>query len=519
MKRRDFLKAAAPITVLPFLVGGFSVKAFANNPFLNSLALQNNSSDRVLVLIQLIGGNDGLQTVIPLDQYDAIMAARANIAIAEKDTLKISSTLGFHPNFTGMQNLLSDGKLAIVQGVGYPSPNFSHFRSIDIWLTGSDYDQVLTTGWIGRYLDQEYPGFPAGYPNSTMPDPIAIQIGPSVSLGLQGQNGSMGMVFSDPTSFSNIINDTVTPTPKTRAGAELKYIRSIGQQLQTFAIPVKAAAAKGKTLSSQWPTASDNSLADQLRIVAQLISGGLKTKIYVVNLGGFDSHTDQRAGQDPLLADLSNAISAFQDELKLNALEDRVLGMTFSEFGRRIASNSSGGTDHGTAAPMFFFGSNVISGIHGDNPVLPAKASPDDNLAMQFDFRQIYASVLKEWFGTSDAEITTTLLKPYTTIPIIKAPSGVQTPAPVVTTELLQNYPNPCTKGEIAHFVIRTTTGKASLRIYDGKGELVHTALDGATIPGEQTISFDTSNLPSGNYLCCLESGGITSVKKMVLLN
>ncbi len=517
MKRRDFLKAAAPVTVLPFLVGGFSLKVFANNPFLNSLVTQSNNSDRVLVLVQLIGGNDGLQTVIPLDQYDAIIAARANIAIAEKDALKISPTLGFHPNFTGMKNLLNDGKLAVVQGVGYPSPNLSHFRSIDIWLTGSDYNEVLTTGWIGRYLDQEYPGFPAGYPNATMPDPIAIQIGAAVSLGLQGQNGSMGMVFSDPTSFNDIISDTVTPTSNTRAGDELKYIRSIGKQLQTFAVPVKAAAGKGKTLSSQWQSAGDNALADQLRIVAQLIAGGLKTKIYVVNLGGFDSHTEQRAGQDPLLDKLSKAVSAFQDELKLNALEDRVLGMTFSEFGRRIASNSSLGSDHGTSAPMFFFGTNVIGGIHGDNPVLPAAATADDNLLMQYDFRQIYASVLKEWFGTPDAEIITTLLKPYTTIPIIKTPSGVEAKAPTVITELLQNYPNPSNGGE-THFTFRTTSGNASLRIYDAKDELINTLFDGATIPGEQTVSFNTSNLASGTYLCRLESGGISSVKTMVVV-
>ncbi len=201
MKRRDFLKAAAPATILPFLVGGFSVKAFANNPFLQAMMPQGGSSDRVLVLIQLIGGNDGLQTLIPLDQYSNIMAARANIAIAEKDTLKISDKNAFHPNFAAMQNLFKDGKLGIVQNVGYPQPNFSHFRSIDIWLTGSDYNEVLSTGWIGRYLDQEYPGFPAGYPNAAMPDPIAIQIGASVSLGLQGTNGNVGMVFNDPDSL------------------------------------------------------------------------------------------------------------------------------------------------------------------------------------------------------------------------------------------------------------------------------------------------------------------------------
>jgi uncharacterized protein (DUF1501 family) len=519
MKRRDFLRAV-PATMLPFLVGGFSVKAFANNPFLNAMLPQGGASDKVLVLIQLIGGNDGLQTVIPLDQYSEIMAARSNIAIKESDalTMKITDLNALHPNMTGMKNLYTDGKLAIVQNVGYPQPNFSHFRSIDIWLTGADYNEVLTTGWIGRYLDQEYPGFPAGYPNAAMPDPIAIQIGAAVSLGLEGANGNMGMAFSDPTAFNNIINDTVTPTPATRAGDELKYIRSIGQQLQTFAVPVKTAAAKGVTKSTQWQTAGVNTLADQLRIVAQLIAGGLKTKIYVVNLGGFDSHTDQRADQDPLLAKLSTAISAFQDELKLNALEDRVIGMTFSEFGRRILSNSSGGTDHGTSAPLFVFGSQVMPGIQGSNPVIPASVGPDDNLEMQFDFRQVYASVLKEWFAASDDEINTkVLLKSYQTIPIIKQQTGsVSSSRAVLPIALMQNYPNPANGS--TNITISTAGGNAALRLYSMNGELVRTFLDGAIAPGEQIIPCDTHGLPSGTYIYRLEAGGNTITKEMVVV-
>ncbi len=516
MKRRDFLKAAAPATILPFLVGGFSLKAFANNPFLNSLNPTGNTNDNILVLIQLIGGNDGLQTVIPLDQYSELNAARSNIIILEKDILKLSDTVGLHPNFIGMQNLFNDGKLAIVQNVGYPQPNFSHFRSIDIWLSGADYDQVLTTGWMGRYLDQEYPGFPTGYPNAAMPDPIAIQIGAAVTLGLEGANANMGMAFSDPTAFNNIINDTTTATTNTRAGDELKYIRSIGQQLQTFSTPIKNAAAKGKTLSSQWPTAGGNSLADQLRIVAQLIAGGLKTKIYVVNLGGFDSHTDQRAGQDPLLAKVSEGVSAFQDELKLNALEDRVIGMTFSEFGRRILSNSSGGTDHGAAAPMFVFGTKVIAGMHGDNPKIPASVTVDDNLDMQYDFRQIYASVLKEWFGTSDAEISKTLLNTYSTIPIIQQQAGVAGSGPLTTTELLQNYPNPC--NAITNITFRSLGGYATLRIFDSKGGALRTLLAESVVPGERIISFDAGNLASGSYFYRLDSGGASLTKEMVVV-
>ncbi len=520
MKRRDFLRAAAPAALLPFLVGGYSVKAFANNPFLHSLMASGVPSDRVLVLIQLIGGNDGLQTVIPLDQYAAIMAARLNIAIPEKDVLKLSTTVGLHPVLTGMQTLYAQGKLAIVQNVGYPTPNFSHFRSTDIWLTGADYNQVLPTGWMGRYLDQEFPGYPTGYPNTQMPDPIGIQIGSAVSLGFEGQGANMGMAFSNANEFYNIINDTTSPTANTRAGHELAYVRSIGVQLQKFALPVKTASGKGVTKSTQWPSAKTNTLADQLQIVARLISGGLKTKIYVVNLGGFDSHTNQRNGQDPLLAKLSIAISAFQDELKLNALEDRVLGMTFSEFGRRIKSNDSGGTDHGAASSMFVFGSKVIAGIQGSNPVLPTNATFDDNLNMQFDFRSVYASVLREWFGAGDAEVTNTLFKEYPTIPIIQS-SGVSAPAPIEPADLLQNYPNPCGAAGISRttqITFRTNGGRTTLRLYNTKGDLVSTIIDNVVARGKQSIAFDAGSLASGTYFYRLETGGATLTKSMVVL-
>ncbi len=524
MKRRDFLRVAAQTStaaVLPLMLGGFSLQAFARNPFLHAMVPESGGSDRVLVLVQLIGGNDGLQTMIPLDQYSKLAKARPLGAIPENELLGITPTNAFHPNLGGMQNLFKDGKLAIVQNVGYPQPNFSHFRSTDIWLTGSDFNQVLATGWIGRYLDQEFPGYPVGYPTVQMPDPVAIQIGASVSLAFEGQQTNMGMAFSNPASFSNLVGNTSQSAPKTRAGHELAFARSIGQQLQTFATPVKAAADKGKTLSAQWPTAGQNSLADQLRIVSQLISGGLKTKIYVVNLGGFDSHTNLRDNQDPLLAKLSTSIAAFQDELKLQKLEDRVLGMTFSEFGRRVLENASMGTDHGAAAPMFFFGTKVIAGIHGNNPVLPDLATVDDNVNMDLDFRSVYASVLSQWFGASDSEITKTLLTTYPTFPIIQPASAVGSTAKAIGTELLQNYPNPCGGYGMpnqTHITFRTLGGPARLALYSTSGEIIATLLDQSVPAGEQIVTVNTRGLASGVYQYLLEADGIALAKELVVV-
>ena len=219
MKRRDFFLKAAPIVTLPALINGFSFRAFAGSPMMQALS-NSVLTDHVLVLIQLNGGNDGLNMVIPLDQYSNLSTARANILIPDTQVLPLSGITGtgLHPAMTGMQQLYDDGKLNIVQGVGYPSPNYSHFRATDIWLTASDSNQVLDSGWTGRYLNYEYPNFPTGYPNATMPDPLAIQIGSSVSLALQGPAASMGMAISDPTSFYNLINGIQDPAPNSPAG-------------------------------------------------------------------------------------------------------------------------------------------------------------------------------------------------------------------------------------------------------------------------------------------------------------
>ncbi|HSH65420.1 MAG TPA: DUF1501 domain-containing protein [Bacteroidia bacterium] len=364
MKRRDFFKKAAPLVVLPGLINGFSFKAYGALPLLDALANSDNN-DHVLVLIQLNGGNDGLNTVIPLDQYSAYVNARSNIAIAENAILKLSGVpdTGLHPSMTGLQGKFNDGKIKIIQSVGYPAPSFSHFRATDIWLSAADSNETLNSGWMGRYLDYEYPNYPTGYPNTQMPDPLAIQIGSILSLGLQGPDQNMGMSITDPTNFYNLINGIEDPAPNTAAGKELTFVRTMAKQTNSYASAITDAAKKITSQSPAYPAAGKNSLADQLKIVARLIAGGLKTKVYMVNLGGFDNHDSQ---VDPantslgvhatLLGKVSEAITAFMEDLKFLSISNRVMGMTFSEFGRRIKSNTSIGTDHGAAAPLFLFG-------------------------------------------------------------------------------------------------------------------------------------------------------------------
>lgn len=540
MKRRDFIQRAVPVSILPFFMGGYTIKAYGRSPLLETLAATAVETDNVLVLVQLNGGNDGLNTVIPLDEYPAIMAARANIAIDEAKVLKLTDATGIHPSMTGLQKLYQQGKLCVVQGVSYPNPNFSHFQATDIWLTGEDSNQNLNSGWLGRYLDQEYPDYPNGYPNTVMPDPLALQIGAVISPGLQGPSVSMGMAITSPASFYQLVSGNVDVAPNTPAGHELTFLREVVQQTQVYGTVIQQAATRGKNASLLYPAPGTNSLADQLKIVAQLIAGGLKTRIYVVNLGGFDTHSAQvntTSGTDTgqhanLLNKLSVAIEAFEDDCVRLLLQERVIGMTFSEFGRRIISNTSAGTDHGTAAPMFIFGKRVSHTIIGSNPGLPANPTVNDNIPTQFDFRSVYASILKQWFGVSDTELNNVLLNNFQTLPIIPPP--VYTPGPKpnpvyrpistvtpgsdnpVQIGLEQNYPNPFNPTTEIPFI--SNGGYLEIKIYDTVGREIATVAEGVYDSGEHRVTFDARSLPAGMYYYRLTSGDFQQTKSMILV-
>nr|MBP7511072.1 hypothetical protein [Bacteroidia bacterium] len=292
MKRKEFLGKTISAGLLPVVMNGFSLQAIAASPLIEFLNKAGNE-DHVLVLIQLSGGNDGLNTVIPLDQYANLMAARSNIAIAESKVLSLdgSTVTGLHPAMSHIKNLYGEGQISIIQNVGYPNQDFSHFRSTDIWLTASDSDKYVDTGWLGRYLDTQYPNFPTNYPNATHPDPPAIQIGALISPALQGGAMSLGMSITDPTNFYNFVNGTVDPAPNTPMGHELSFVRLVAQQTQQYSGSIKGAADKAVNLSTLYPSKGANTLADQLQIVARLVAGGLKTKVYMVSLGGFDTHS------------------------------------------------------------------------------------------------------------------------------------------------------------------------------------------------------------------------------------
>ena len=521
MKRRNFLQHAASSLALPVLIDGFGAKAFARpSSFIQSLINLADQSDRVLVIIQLQGGNDGLNTVIPLDQMSTYTATnfRANIAIPEAKALRLKNLpgTGLHPAMTGMQQLFNEGKLSIVQGVSYPTPNFSHFRASDIWMTAVDANKTAGSGWAGRYLDTRFPGFPEKYPTDKMPDPPAIQIGYVTATSLLGATDSMAIVLQDPDTFARLVGEKPSAPVTNLTGYVAKQLEFIRQQQASsvsYAGQIKLAADKGKNIAS-YP--ANNSLAAQLKIVARLIAGGMQTKVYYVTIGGFDTHAAQVVGTDTttgthatLLRNLSDAVFAFQTDLTQLKVDDRVVGMTFSEFGRRATSNGSLGTDHGTSAPMFVFGTAVKSPMVGKNPNL--KDLDNNNLKMQTDFRQVYAAILTDWFGTDAANQTTTLFKDFPAAPVFRAPQTVTAVASAATEARL--YPNPAATVAVLESDW-LAPGLQSVQVINPLGQSVSVDVSRLTAT---SVQLNVSHLPTGNYMLRVETARGLLTKRLIV--
>ncbi|MEZ5044582.1 MAG: DUF1501 domain-containing protein [Saprospiraceae bacterium] len=499
MQRRNFLRNAGAIASFPFFLKGMSISALAESSLFDAV---NNDSDRVLILVQLNGGNDGLNMLIPMDQYSKLFNARSEIIIPESKILSVAgSSLGFHPKMDGMRDLFQDGKLGIVQSVGYPNHNRSHFRSTEIWTTGSPSEEFWNTGWAGRYLDDSYPGFPQSYPNQDHPDPFAISMGYLVSDTCQGQAANFSLALTDPFGLRPLSESDSTAMDNSLYGMELDFLQSTISQTNSYGIRITDAAESGNNMV----TYPDTDLAKQLKNVALLISGGMKTRIYTVNLGGFDTHAMQVDNGDKtegrhadLLETLSGAIHAFQEDLRLLGIEDRVMGMTFSEFGRQIRSNGSSGSDHGTAAPLLLFGSCVNSQIMGDNPEIPANVEVQEGVPMQYDFRDVYGSILVDWFGMDMGQVGKMLHEDFQYLPLVSCSISAAndlTSAPPIE---MDNYPNPFENWTTIRF--KTASEWAKLSIFDAMGNELRVLTNQKLMEGEHEIRFDAGDLPAGNY-------------------
>ncbi len=341
------------------------------------------ASERKLVVIQWSGGNDGLNAVVPFTN-DLYYKNRPTIGIPASAVLRANDTLGFHPELKVLRNMYNQGDLAVINNVGYPNPDRSHFRSMDIWQTGSKAEEFLSTGWLGRYLDQQQSS-----PHH------ALELSDTLSLALKGKK-ARGFATNN---LRQLRNNTKSPLLRAIANHQheheeetVSYLyKTLGQTLQSADYLQEKSNKKGTI--GDYPKGG---LGGSLQQIASLMAGGSDTQIYYADMGGFDTHVNQAPQQERLFKNYSNAITAFVKDLKAQGLWDNTLILTFSEFGRRVAENGSRGTDHGAANNVYLMGGKLKKqGFYNNGPNLEQLDKGD--LSFEIDFRQIYATILRDW--------------------------------------------------------------------------------------------------------------------------
>jgi uncharacterized protein (DUF1501 family) len=350
------------------------------------------SDERILVVLQLEGGHDGLSAVVPYAD-DNYAKARRSTRVAADQVLRLDDYLGFHPALARMRQLYDQQELSIVQGVGYPNPNRSHFRSMDIWHSADSTGLATRYGWLGRYADRAFPG---------VSDPtLAMMIGgEQAPLALRGQSHG-ALCLQRPEGLRWTADQRLAKSyqkmnklAERHAEDGLNFVVRTALDTDEAAQTVLSVARRGR--GAAYPSTP---LAASLEMVANLIAGGMNTRVYYVVQRGFDTHAGQRQRHDRLMTELDGAIGAFQRDLAQQRNGQRVLTLAFSEFGRRVEENASGGTDHGAAGPVFLFSPAVVPGVVGQHPSLAASELDRGDLAFAVDFRSVYAAVLERWLG------------------------------------------------------------------------------------------------------------------------
>lgn len=556
------------MAAIPFSIGGLPVKLMAHNS-LTRLA-KKATNDKVLIILQMHGGNDGLNAVIPVEAYDLYYSRRANIAIPSKNslrkminldnTLKSEAKVGLHPDMFHMKDLYDRGRATIVQGVSYKNNNGSHFRGRDISFMGGSFDDYFSSGWVGRYLEKEFEPlghYPEDFPiQGVMEDPLAIEIGSDVSL-IFHQDGHIPTSISidDPESFENLVDtldgfqDNKLYDPRGLPPDDLKdspYWKELNwildmevksedyakRLLDVFESAPKTTITYPENYIFNAPSGSmTNPLTHQLRLIARLLHGGVKTKVFLVKIGGFDTHAQQVESYDPtmgthaaLMYHISSAMKAFQDDLAARGIEDMALTVTTSEFGRRIHSNGSYGTDHGTGGPVFIFGKGINAGVIGNVPDLM-----QDNVEMQYDYRQVYAAILRDWMQVPEETINNDIFfKNFFNGPKEEG-TGNYEPISVASTvisgledfkssrfKLYEVFPNPVKTEANIGFRINSKS-HVKIALLDSQGRELQVLMNEDREEGEHFVKADVSVYPPGVYLYQIKAGLLDDTKKMIV--
>jgi uncharacterized protein (DUF1501 family) len=446
MQRRDFIKTSGKITAASVLLNGIPAKGIAQAPTFTCQDIQ----DRILVMVNLFGANDTLNTVVPVTQYALYKSNRNAIAIAEagqtNGAVRLdgpTGTTALHPIMTPFRTLYDAGKLNVVHGVGYANGNRSHFKSDDLWNTAGDSTPAnfnFDSGWAGQMFEYRYPGL-LGNPNSQYPDPPCIELGATNGSILfqtsSNNNASVLLTNNNVSSYYNTLIAVGGPSPAsfptTDYGLEMRYVDDIQRLSAVYAQRIQTVFNAGSNSTVVYP---NTNIANQLRTVARLIKGGSRSNMYTVHQYGFDTHGTQVMAGSPhmgahanLLRDLTEAIKAFQDDIAVLGFEDRVITTTHSEFGRTVDENAGSGTDHGFVSSMFIIGKGVKPGITG-TPIDLTKVNSRGLTDLQYDYRQVFAAVLQDFMGHGIQPMTAARMNNFTSnkAPII-APTHVAPPS------------------------------------------------------------------------------------------
>lgn len=494
--RRSFLSSLGALGGGAAL-GALPLKNITASPLL--AALSSGDSDRILILVQLKGGNDGLNTIIPLYDYGNYESARPNIAVAQNDVLELNGSVGIPNWMSAAHDMWNEDQMKVIQAVGYPDPNLSHFRSTDIWSSSSDSDEVISTGWLGRYIENSYPDLINNPPEC----PPAIQIGAQGNISFQGSTFNLAVSVSNPERLEEIAMNgelySLDDLPDDCYGQELEFMRTITNNTFHYADSIHDAFENGSNDVSY----QNNSFASQMALVARMIKGNLGTRLYLVSLNGFDTHADQYNNHNNLLNQLAEGMRALHQDLEGTSYEDKVLSMTVSEFGRRVGQNASNGTDHGTAAPLMLFGKGVNgSGVIGEHPDL-SDVDAAGNLMYAIDFRRIYATVLEHWMCLDPDLVNALIGDEFERIPdMVLDCSAISGTGGGSVAELISHramYGN----GKVMLQYNLPRTSNVEVAIFNLDGRKLFTLYKGQQAAGRHYASLDNNRhqVPAGNYI------------------
>ncbi|MCL5992516.1 MAG: DUF1501 domain-containing protein [Bacteroidetes bacterium] len=517
MKRRKFLGISATTTA-GILLAPKLLKAKNDFKLIPNDRIQSLEGDNVLIIIELFGGNDGLNTIIPAGDSE-YYNLRKGIGIPEDIAIKVND-IYMNPALVegisneGLKRMFEDGRLAIVEGIGYDSPNMSHFRSEDIWLSGinpkTNNNMRLLEGWLGRYFALKLPNFPLEIPEH----PLSIAIDGTIPLLFKSDKGHMGIALTDPDEFYEL-GKGLTPIDSMLTGSdyyteEYNFVHAIARQSEIYSTAVKNAYDTGKNIIAG-NVYSSNTLSQKLKLVSTLIAGGLKTKVYYMKISNFDSHAQQAnadfSGQHfTLLNDTARAITEFMEDAAITGFSERVTGMTISEFGRRTYENGSRGTDHGAASMQFIWGNDsFVNGGYWNNRPNLSDLDINGNVKYQTDYRVIYTEILEKRFDATTDEITQVFGESFLPLNILeKRSSGVEEYLKPRFGEYVRSFPNPSQGSGVISFEM-FNPGKAVVNVYNINGKEELTLHSGYLQPGYYEMPYRLNK--SGTYICCVSVG------------